>query len=389
MASSLFFPLDQIKPSQVLSQYSEWIYFTLILVFFISVSGMTLKRHFSKPYVKPVIVTVGLMLTFGVFRFKHVLAAIFEGWGIVGSIILVFVVAIIPYGLCRGFGLSGSKAFYLTYILFYIISWIQFPQIYFILGDRNMGLVNLGLLILFIAALFKVIKFPKSSSLTSSDSSGTGAFSSEIDREIDIDEEEKGVIKKQTKKLTKFEIRTADEMAESLAEVQKIVETHRNNLSREDRQSIGRILTEILRKEDIFKKAIHNIRNIFKRIGSADVNQIKEQKNRLSKVEGKERQILKAEIGVEEKKLKIEKEVVRLEEVLDQNLVTFNKFVKLSAEHIGNSPYPYDAKAFIVKARGVLKRISGILKEIKSFEDELLAFTKLETKLLKKEKETV
>ena len=389
MAASMFFPLDQIKPSQVLSQYSEWIYFTLILVFFISVSGMTLKRHFSKPYVKPVIVSVGLMLTFGVFRFKHVLAAIFEGWGIVGSIILVFVVAIIPYGLCRGFGLSGSKAFYLTYILFYIISWIQFPQIYFILGDRNMGLVNLGLLILFIVALFKVIKFPKSSSLASPDLSGTGALSSEIDREIDLDEEEKGVIKKQTKKLTKFEIRTADEMAESLAEIQKIVETHRNDLSREDRESIGRILTEILGKEDIFKKVVQNIRNIFKRIGSADVNQIEEQKSRLPKVEGEERQILKAELGVEEKKLKIEKEVVRFEEVLDQNLVTFMKFVKLSAEHIENSSYPYDAKAYIAKARGVLKQISGILKEIKSFEDELLAFTKLETKLLNKEKETI
>ena len=48
------------------------------------------------------------------------------------------------------------------------------------------------------------------------------AFSSEIDREIDLDEEEKGVIKKQTKKLTEFEIRTADEMVESLAEIKKI-----------------------------------------------------------------------------------------------------------------------------------------------------------------------
>ena len=39
MAASLFFPLDTIQPSQVLAQYSEWIYFTLMLVFFISVSG--------------------------------------------------------------------------------------------------------------------------------------------------------------------------------------------------------------------------------------------------------------------------------------------------------------------------------------------------------------
>ena len=79
MASSLLFPLDQIKPSQILTQYSEWIYFTLVLVFFISVAGITLRKHFDKPYVKPLIISVGLMLTFGVFKYKEGLSTIFEG----------------------------------------------------------------------------------------------------------------------------------------------------------------------------------------------------------------------------------------------------------------------------------------------------------------------
>ena len=122
MLSSLLFPLDQIKPSQVLSQYSEWIYFTLVLVFFISVSGITLRKHFDKPYVKPLIISVGLMLTFSVFKYRGRLTTIFEGWGILGTILLVIIAATIPYGLARGFGLPGGKAFYLTYILFYILS---------------------------------------------------------------------------------------------------------------------------------------------------------------------------------------------------------------------------------------------------------------------------
>ena len=44
------FPLDQIKPTKILTQYSEWIYFTLILVFFISVTGITLRKHFDKAF---------------------------------------------------------------------------------------------------------------------------------------------------------------------------------------------------------------------------------------------------------------------------------------------------------------------------------------------------
>jgi hypothetical protein len=67
MPSSLLFHLNQIKPTEFLTQYSEWIYFTLILVFFISVAGITLRKHFDKPYVKPLIISVGLLLTIGIF----------------------------------------------------------------------------------------------------------------------------------------------------------------------------------------------------------------------------------------------------------------------------------------------------------------------------------
>ena len=92
----MFFPLDSVQPSEIFTQYSEWIYFTLILVFFISISGITLRKHFDKPYVKPLIISVGLLLTFGTFRFKEQLANIFDSWGILGAILLVAMAATIP-----------------------------------------------------------------------------------------------------------------------------------------------------------------------------------------------------------------------------------------------------------------------------------------------------
>jgi len=90
MAEAILYPLDRILPSQLLSQFSEWIYFSLILVFFISVAGITLRKHFDRPYVKPLIISVGLMLTVGVFMFKNQLVMIFEGWGMLGLVILYF-----------------------------------------------------------------------------------------------------------------------------------------------------------------------------------------------------------------------------------------------------------------------------------------------------------
>ena len=388
MASSLLFPLDQIKPSQILSQYSEWIYFTLVLVFFISISGITLRKHFDKPYVKPLIISVGLMLTFGVFKYKEGLTLIFEGWGILGTILLVIIATTIPYGLCRGFGMPGGKAFYLTYILFYILSWVKFPEIYHMLADNNLGLVNFGLLIVFFVAIFKVVKFGKLPSLGSSNLAGRSPLRPEISREIEVEGDESRLVKKQAGKMTKIEIRSIENMAEALAEIQQIIETHKNNLPREERERIAHILKEISKKEELFNKSVQNLRKLFQRIDIIDLKELQELKERLAKVDDKERQIVKAEIREEEEKIRIEKAILEFETRLGQYLNSFNGFLMEAVDHIRGSPYPYDANAPLVRARVVLKDILEMAKETKALEEKLVRLTKSEKKLLKKERET-
>ena len=389
MPSTLFFPLDRIQPSQILSQYSEWIYFTLVLVFFISVSGITLRKHFDKPYVKPLIVAVGLMLTVGVFRFKEQLTKVFEGWGILGTILIVFIAATIPYGLCRGFGLARGKAFHLTYILFYILSWVKFSHVYHALGDKNLGFLNLGLLILFIVSLFKMVKFRKSPSAMATDFKNTGPFRPKIDHEIEEEGREIKALKRKGERVTRIEIHTVEDMTESLAEIQRIVESHRNNLPREERLRIARILEEISAKEKILNSGLESVRKLFGQLGSADSKLLQELKGRVAKTNGKERKILNAEIEDGEKKLRIEKTIIDLEQKLGQYVNVFNERLGLSLQQIRNSSYPYNAKPYLAKARLILKDISEILKETKVLEGKIIKLTKLEKRLLKKERENV
>ncbi|HDR14553.1 MAG TPA: hypothetical protein ENN79_03515 [Desulfobacteraceae bacterium] len=40
LASSLLLPLEQIRPGEFISQYLDWLYFTLTLVFFLAVAGV-------------------------------------------------------------------------------------------------------------------------------------------------------------------------------------------------------------------------------------------------------------------------------------------------------------------------------------------------------------
>jgi hypothetical protein len=212
MPSSLLFPFDQFQPSEFLHQYSEWIYFTLVLVFFISISGVALRKHFDKPYVKPLIVSVGLMLTVGVYMYKNYLITIFEGWGLLGTLMLVITAGAIPYGLSRGFGLPAGKAFFLSYILIYILSWVKFPEFYETLGENNLGLINLGLLILFIVAIFKLVKIGKLGISKKTDLSQNSPYTSEVSREIGMEDDEKGLIKGRAEKMSKLEIHSVEDI---------------------------------------------------------------------------------------------------------------------------------------------------------------------------------
>ena len=388
MPSSLLFPLNQIKPTQFLSEYSEWIYFTLILVFFISVAGITLRKHFDRPYIKPLIISVGLMLTVGVFMFKNQLVMIFEGWGILGLVLLVFLVATIPFGLCRGYGMPTKKAVYLTYILIYIVAWFKFPVFFYSLADSNLGLVNLGLLILFFVAVFKMLPLDKTKRNLAKDIVNSSPFKPEIEHDVQIQNKEKKLVKDKAIKITKFEIHTIRDMAEAMAEIQRIVESNKNQLSRSEREQIASILQKMSNSEDIFKKDLLNLQKIFKQINTADAKQLENLKERIKKASEKEKQILKVELAQEEEKLKIEKTIFDLEERLNQYIDSFNKFLRIAVERVGKPEYLFEVKDNLARARVVLRDITEMLQIAKSLEKKLVGLTKTEQKLLKKEKES-
>ena len=388
MSSSALFPLDMIKPSQILSQYSEWIYFTLVLVFFISIAGITLRKHFDKPYVKPLIISVGLLLTVGAFKLKDSLNAIFEGWGVLGTILLVSMAATIPYGLCRGFGMSGRKAFYLTYILFYILSWVKFPQMYFILADHNLGLVNLGLLVMAVVSVYKMIASAKFTEGLAHDLARSNPFRREIEQEIEIQGKEKKVLVKEAIKMTQVELHTIDDIAFALAEIQRITEKNSTGFSGQERERIGRRLEEISKKENLFKKVYTSLQGTFERVEVLDSHQLDELRQRMAKVSQKEKQILKSEIAREEEKIRIEKAVIDFQSRLDQYLYSFNRFIGSAIAKMKGPGHPVDAVPYLSKARVILRDLLDMIKKMKTVEDKLISLTTEERRLLKKEKKT-
>lgn len=386
MLLSIFFPIDNIRPGDLLNQYTDWIYFILMLAFFISIAGLTFRKHFEKPYVKPLIITVGFMMTIGVFLMKDKLTMIFQGWGILGSLILVFVAATIPYGLCRGFGLPANRAFYIVYALFYILSWVKFPEIYYALADRNMGLVNLGLLILFVVAIYKIVTLVKGKSDLAGSLKMDSPIKKDIGNELEIEEQEGRAVENQSNKVTKFEIRTVKDMEESLVEMIRVIEAHNTNLTTKDREKISVALKNISKKEGLFRKTLLSLKQLLQRLRVLDEKQIQEMRNRMNRADGKQKQNLEAEINMEVEKMNVEREVLALEEKLEQGIEYFHSLMRKAIETLNGSAYPADAIQSLSQARMTLKNIMDFIDKMKKQELILLEISLKERNALKREK---
>ena len=231
-----------------------------------------------------------------------------------------------------------------------------------------------------------MLSFKKSSGSIDTDLSRYNPFKKEITQEADIEKNEKGLLKNNAEKLNKIEIQTVENIEEALSEILTIVSYHRNNLSTADREKISQALKNIVAKENTFKKGIQNIKDILKRIGSADLHQLQKQKERMVKTDGEEKQVLETEVRGEEEKLKIEESIMELEKRIDHHIEQFNKLANLSVQYIGGSPYPYDAAPYLKEAMATLKELVIIIKDINGLEEKLVEMTNIEKKLMQKEK---
>jgi hypothetical protein len=178
-----------------------------------------------------------------------------------------------------------------------------------------------------------------------------------------------------------------EDIAEALAKIHRILEGHRNNLPHDERGRIAHILREISKKEHVFEEGTRKVQKIIERISKLGSKQLQERKDRMAKASGKEKQILQEEIEREEEKLRSEKALLDFQTRQRQHLEAFNKLLLQAVEQISHSPYPYDAKPYLEKARLVLRDVIALLKEMRTLEKRLLQLTKAEHALLRKERQ--
>jgi len=112
---------------------------------------------------------------------------------------------------------------------------------------------------------------------------------------------------------------------------------------------------------------------------------LKELKERLTRVSGKERHVLQAEISREEEKIHLEQTVMGAQSRLEQHLQAFNHFLEAAMEKM-QAGYPYESTPYLAKARVLLRDLSGMIQDIRGLEKKITDLIKTEKGLLEFER---
>jgi len=389
-------PFNRIQPGPFISQYQDWIIFTLLLFFFWAVAGIALRKKFEESRHLRVLVTVlALMLAVGTYY------SIYQGWlhfslqglGLFGAILVLIIIFFIIFGLMRGYGMHLSNALPLGFGLFYMSLWAISPNILHNL-QRIFPPINGILAILFIVSVIKVMfsffRHTKPGGLAMrpqlQTSYGSGSDIAEIERDLTFGKKIGKWMKGKTMKLTRMEIRTITHMEDYIQQVIKIIKTHGNNLSPNKITEISKAILKIRKSETIFKKGLNRINDHLSRYQVVERKDLAVLERRLSATKDKAKTaLIKDEIYYHHKIIEAEKFMQQYEQPVLEFTDAFNGLLGISIEKL-EAGHPGEALPHLEFIMKKLFQMKPIFEKQAEIEKYILKLNKRKVDDFKKEK---
>ena len=385
MATLLTFPLETASMSAMLHRQADWLYLALFLMLFTSLAGVALRRHFRNPYVKPLVIALGSILTIATFSNRSHLSLMIDALGLFGIVLLICLAIVTPYALVRAFGLSKFRAFWLACVILYLLSWLLFPGFHQTMTREAGNFVNLVLFVLFLVALFglfrprpaheqlaksMVLKSPKRKSAES---------------EAELNQREEKAFADNAAKVHKANNQTLNDISEILSSIIEIVIENPGGLSRQSSEAVSSRLLAITEKKQKLQKQLSLTEDTDRRAESADLKLLRQRLKRLSHSTGRSGRLIVAEVKDDKEKLELEQAISSLEKRLKRYLHEFDHAIRSAVEVLRRTGQPLSAKPYLERSRKILAEIAKDLQLIAEFEARLARLCKHETGLLEKE----
>ena len=393
--ASMMNPFTMIKPGPLITKYSDWILFTILIFFFWAVAGLALKKRFGDSrHLRVLLTSVSFMLAVGTYYsiYRGWLHLSLQGLGLIGAFIVFIMIFFIMFGMMRGYGMKTYTALPLGFVLFYVSIWVVSPNIIHNIIEIH-PLLNGILMILFIVSIVKSVSafFHHSSSPAQAAKElksihFTSPDDMEIDREIKEDKVEEKNLKKKTMKVTKLEINKLEDVEDILDSMNKTIKAKGNDIDQAEINQLVSNLREINKNEALLTKGLNIIRNHLRAYHKIHKQDIPQLQKRLAQAKTKNKQhVIQEEINYQKKMIQILEWMNRYESKIIEFTQAFNKLLFQAMQGL-RSRYPNDAMSYINNAHQNLISMKSIYQRQKEFEKYLIKLDKKTISDLKREK---
>jgi len=393
----LLAPFRNISPGQFISRYSDWILFTLLIFFFWSVITIALKKRFGESKAFRVLATsTALMLSVGTYYmiYKGKLHLSLEGLGMFGAMLILIIIFFILFGLQRNFGMKVSISLPLGFVLFYISIFALTPNI--MTNIQNIfPLAKPIMAILFAISLFRLItaffRHSKPNLLNIGKEINNRPIpikdEPEINHEIKDDKKEEKLLKGKTIKLTKMEIRTVDDMENSLEQLIRLIRANDKDISKDETYKISQILRQISQKENILLGSMPILKKqaeIYKTKHRKDLAEL-DKRLRAAINNPQQQNMIRQEIHFQKQMIATIDFIETYENRIIEFTQNLNKTLSKAIEKL-KTIHPHECLEYLEYAKKELSAMKHIFKKQKDLEKFVLKLSKKTIKDLKKEK---
>ena len=374
-------PLEYIDVSQIYYRYAIIIDLVVYLMVFVGLAQVTLGNKFQGRGGKAITIAIGVSLAISMAIAERAFGFSLGSFGPIAVGLFLAILGVMIYRLIKhlgaGFAVSGSMA-YVIIILFLTATMPGF----FAWINQNIPLLNLGLVIGFIWALYNLISHLfKHKGLSQKLAKKFKDIKAESNEDISKLTNSKSFQRSQIKPITKQAFKTSNQILNELAEILKSIEKygHMPEARAEIKKQIDRILPEQME----LMETIKTLQNRHGRILAFDMGIYSQEfQNRYRELSGPEKAAMKKELEDEYIKLGIEKQLPVLErQIEDYHIGIRNHLIQASsflmARDIEN------AKALIKKAINLEQQTKLILDRLRNLEKQIFRHTKRELKMEK------
>ena len=374
----LFGPFYGLDIPSFYGQYHPVIDFFLYSAVFVSVARLTLDKLFQGKAGKALAVAVGLILALSLSIAERNFGFSIRSFGPIAAGIIVAMVGLVIFHLCRKAGAATPTAGSLAVIIVYFSVRSVVPNLFEWMQHNKWAAFLHGLLVLAIlVALWRVIgalfRSPAGHIGRLAKTIETSPASRVFGKKEGFDRKELKLLRHRLSKFTGEAMKNSEEIIAYLRDMIEII--HEHGADNRSLPVIAARLRQIEPREHHLLTELRRIRKIDKRLRQFDLTGLADLQSRYRHLSAEQKKACRTQFTQGRQKLGAEKEIAEISRAVDDYQRQFRYSLEMAAKCLG-ARRPEEAIQWLEKATEQESAAQELLKRALALEKRLISFVR-------------